>query len=120
MAKYNIKQLKQLEAELALTMRRHFAEFFSSHDYRNDTAEVVSSNVTSLADVESTYSGKGVYLILTDYRAAENDCSFVIDGMKAIYRGQCSTVKNRLKSHLLNDHYRSAHWAVARPGAAGQ
>lgn len=104
---YNINQLTQLEKDLAITVRNHFETFFAAHDYAVDTSAVVSRNVSTLADIESCHYGTGFYLILTDYQAGENKCSFGVDGLKAIYRGHCYTVKKRLKSHLLNDHYRS-------------
>ncbi|MGN8120885.1 hypothetical protein ACTJK9_03890 [Pseudomonas sp. 22082] len=43
---------------------------------------------------------------MSDYQIEQNNCTFVIDGLKAIYRGHGYIVKNRLKSHLFNDHYR--------------
>lgn len=104
---YDIKKLAHAETELALLVRKHFADFFASHDYAKDTKSIVSCNVKTLADIESSYYGTGFYLIITDYQTAENKCSFEIDGLKAIYRGHCYTVKSRLKSHLMNDHYRS-------------
>lgn len=107
-AMYDIEKLKKLEADVALRVRRHFIEFFASHDYAKDTNAVVSSDISSLADIERTYSGTGFYLILTDYCAEKNNCSFEVDGLKVIYRGHCYTVKNRLISHLLNDQYRSS------------
>ncbi len=106
-SKYDILLMKKLEAELALTVRGHFAGFFSSHDYMNDTKDVVSRNVKSFSDLEHTYYGRGLYLILTDYPIGNNACKFVIDGLRVIYRGHCYTVKKRLMSHLINDHYRS-------------
>lgn len=104
---YDITKLTKLEAELALTIRKHFADFFASHDYSKDMKSVISREVSTLKDVEDTYYGPGLYLILTDYQAAENKCALEVDGLKAIYRGHCYTVKSRLKSHLFNDHYRS-------------
>lgn len=104
---YDIKELTKLEAKTALIIRQHFADFFASHDYSKDMKSVVSREVSILADVDATYYGTGLYLILTDYQAAENKCALEVDGLKAIYRGHCRTVKSRLKSHLFNDHYRS-------------
>lgn len=105
--KYDIKQLREREAELSLFVRKHFYDFFKVHNYAIDSSDVVSYTIKSLADIERTYYGTGFYVILTDYLDSDNCCSFVVNGLKAIYRGHCYTVKSRLKSHLFNDHYRS-------------
>jgi hypothetical protein len=105
---YDIEKLTNLEAALAADVRKHFADFFTSHDYTKDTGAVVSRKVSTLTDIEAIYYGTGLYLIFTDYQSEENVCSLEIDGLKAIYRGHCYTVKKRLKSHLFNDHYRAS------------
>lgn len=105
--KYDIKELRRREDDLALFVRQHFSDFFKKHDYIADSQDVVSYSIKTLADIERTYYGTGFYLILTDYMDSENCCSFVVGGLKAIYRGHCYTVKSRLKSHLFNAHYRS-------------
>jgi hypothetical protein len=104
---YDIKQLVALEKELRSAVRSSFVDFFSGHDYTKDSKAVVSRAIKSLSDAEEVHYGTGLYVIMSDYQIEENRCSLVIDGLKAIYRGHCSTVKRRLKSHLFNDHYRS-------------
>jgi len=106
--KYDISQLRKLETELALLEQRHFCDFFKQHDYSRNSSDVVCFNLKSLLDVERTYYGPGFYVILTDYSDSDNRCSLTVDGLKAIYRGHCYTVKKRLKSHLFNNHYRSS------------
>lgn len=104
---YNINYLTSLELALQSTIRGHFKEFFSTHDYKTAVRGVASQEVTDLAGAEALYYSTGLYLILTDYQKEQNSCSLVVDGLKAIYRGHCYTVKSRIKSHLFNDHYRS-------------
>ena len=104
---YDIKQLVALESDLQQTVRKHFADFFSAHDYTKDTKAVVSKSIRTLLDAEATYSGTGLYVIMSDYQFDQNRSGLIVDGLKAIYRGHCYTVKSRLKSHLFNDHYRS-------------
>lgn len=104
---YDIKQLVALENELRHTIRAQFVEFFSAHDYTKNCKAVVSKSLGSLSDAEAMYYGTGLYVIMSDYQFEENKCSLIINGLKAIYRGHCYTVKGRLKSHLFNDHYRS-------------
>jgi hypothetical protein len=49
--------------------------------------------------------GSGLYLILTDYLKDENQCTFEINGLKAIYRGHGRRIKKRVESHLYNVKY---------------
>ena len=81
---YDISKLAKLEKDLADTMRKHFVAFFKGHDYTNDNRAVLTKNIKSLADINSLYYSTGFYLILTDYQAEANDCTFVVDGLKAI------------------------------------
>ena len=103
---YDIKKLVELESELQKSVRMHFVEFFSTHDYTSVSRSVVSTSVSNLLDAGATYSGTGLYVIMSDYQADKNKCNFIVDGLKATYRGHCYAVKNRLKSHLFNGHYR--------------
>ncbi|WP_087724474.1 hypothetical protein [Pandoraea sp. PE-S2T-3] len=104
---YDIRQLVAIENELRQTIRSKFVDFFSVHDYTKDSKSVISRPVSSLSDAEALYYGTGLYVIMSDYQFEENKCRLITDGLKAIYRGHCYTVKGRIKSHLFNDHYRS-------------
>ena len=104
---YDIKTLVKQEGELKLSVRKHFEEFFRGHNYTKDTKAICTKPIASLVDADGMQYGTGLYVILSDYQTEQNKCSLVIDGLKAIYRGHCYTVKGRLKSHLFNDHYRN-------------
>lgn len=104
---YDIKKLVGLENDLRRTIRAEFVEFFAAYDYTKDSKAVVARSVSALDDAEAMHYGTGLYVIMTDYQIEANKCGLVVDGLKAIYRGHCYTVKGRLKSHLFNDHYRS-------------
>lgn len=104
---YDVKHLVSLEHEVKKDMRTHFVDFFSTHDYTQASKSVVSKSLSTLINVEVTHSGSGFYVIMSDYQLEQNNCRLIVDGLKAIYRGHCATVKSRLKSHLFNDHYRS-------------
>jgi len=104
---YDIKQLVALESDLRQTIRSEFVDFFSVHDYTTYSESVISRPVGSLSDAAALHYGPGLYVIMSDYQFEENKCRLIIDGLKAIYRGHCYTVKGRIKSHLFNDHYRS-------------
>jgi hypothetical protein len=104
---YDTKKLIELENELRNTIRTDFFKFFSSHDYTKDSKAVISRSVTTLDDAEVLHCGTGFYVIMSDYQIESNKCGLIVNGLKAIYRGHCYTVKGRLKSHLFNDHYRT-------------
>lgn len=104
---YDIKRLVALENALRQTIRSKFVDFFSAHDYNKDSETVISRPVGLLSDAEGLYYGAGLYVIMSDYQYEANKCRLTIGGLKAIYRGHCYTVKDRVKSHLFNDHYRS-------------
>lgn len=108
---YDIAALSRQEAQLAQSIKEHFVQFFAEHDYECASRAVVTCDVTSLADIERLHYGPGLYVIFTNYQQKINPCTLELDGLKAIYRGHCYTMKKRLLSHLLNDHYR-AHLPV--------
>lgn len=104
---YDIKKMVALERDLQQTVRSHFGDFFSAHDYGKVSKAIVSQPIRTLSDVGKAPYGTGLYVIMSDYQWEQNKCSLVVDDLKAIYRGHCYTVKERLKSHLFNDHYRA-------------
>ena len=104
---YDIAGFKRQEVQLAQSIKDHFAQFFHEHDYDIDTNIVASADVACLADVEQLHYGPGLYVIFTDYQRDTNPCTLETDGLRAIYRGHCFTMKKRLLSHLLNDRYRA-------------
>ena len=104
---YDITELASLESELAQKMKAHFVRFFTKHDYTVATEEVMSFDVADLSDLKGLPYGPGLYVIFTDYQKDSNPCKLELCNLKAIYRGHCYTVKKRLFSHLLNNHYRS-------------
>lgn len=104
---YDIPALTSLESQLAQRMRDHFVQFFTEHDYEADTWQVITRDVADLDDLENLTYGTGLYVIFTDYQKDSNPCNFELGELKAIYRGQCYTVKKRIMSHLLNSHYRA-------------
>jgi hypothetical protein len=107
MAKYDIKGLRQQEAEFERKVQTHFFEFFKAHDYMSPTPQVVTYKIDEQADIDKTYSGRGFYLILTDYPTENNKCTCKVGGLTVVYRGHCSVVKKRIQSHLSNTLYRA-------------
>lgn len=104
--RYDLSDLKEKESAFAKEAREHFAKFFRKYDYSEKNPDVISYDISSEGDANKVYYWTGLYLILTDYLFEENNCSFVFNGLKAIYRGHCRTIKSRIKSHLFNAAYR--------------
>jgi hypothetical protein len=102
---YDIDALSRLENEYLLKVRRHFADFFRSHNYEKEHQKIALYLVANFEDAKKIYAGCGVYVVLTDLHVGENPCEFVLNGMRAIYRGHCTTVKSRIWSHLFNERY---------------
>lgn len=59
------------------------------------------------ADLDKVFSGSGFYIILSNYQIDGNLCRLRRGELKAIYRGECFTTKERIKSHLFNSRYNS-------------
>ena len=59
------------------------------------------------ADLREVYSGAGFYVILTDRAVDGNACRLGSGALRAIYRGECGTVRRRIQSHLFNSLYNS-------------
>lgn len=104
--RYDILALKKKEAIFTKEVRDHFVAFFKNHDYTKTNPDVILYNINTEDDANKVYYGTGLYLILTDYLSDSNDCTFVFNDLKAIYRGHCYTIKSRIKSHLFNPSYK--------------
>ena len=66
-------------------------------------------NISSYSDMEIVYNNPGFYIILSDYNIKSNDSKCNIKyknkNIKAIYRGQANSRKDRLIGHLFNEKY---------------
>ncbi|MEK4006408.1 hypothetical protein [Paenibacillus sp. FSL H3-0333] len=74
-------------------------------DYNDGLASIV--RITCYEDINKIMYGAGFYVILTNYKIDDNHCDFVIDELKAIYRGHSFTTKARVKSHIFNKQYKA-------------
>ena len=58
-------------------------------------------------DLNNIIGSAGFYIILSDYAVEGNTCSLVANNsLRAIYRGECSTTRKRIQSHLFNTRYK--------------
>lgn len=89
-----------------------FKEIYNNNkvpDYFDDKYLVSRVILQKMADLDNIFSGAGFYIILTSYAIDGNDCSLVSGNMRAIYRGECATVKKRVMSHLFNRGYNTEY-----------
>lgn len=75
--------------------------------------EVSIVEIVTDEDLKKIIAGSGFYIILSDYGYAKNTCRLELllkeRKVKAIYRGQCSKVRERIMSHLFIDKYNDTH-----------
>ncbi len=72
---------------------------------------ITATNIASVTNLDELPSGPGLYVIFSTYPVDGNSCVLKFGELQAIYRGECATVRERLKSHLFNSAYRSAYEA---------
>lgn len=61
-------------------------------------------------DLKGLKSGPGFYVILTNYKETEKNCTLAINKNTAIYRGHCSNLRRRVESHLFNKKYNEEYF----------
>ncbi len=93
------QELTKLENKFVKDIKTYFKNY-------KDYEPVIIKNITDLNKIPYE---NGFYVILTDYPLIGNNCSFKHNDLIAIYRGQCSQVRNRINSHLFNENYKKNH-----------
>lgn len=115
MSLFNIKKLEEdlknaTDTVLAKT-KETFVNFFEAYrDGKKEVGSVIMKyTIVDFLDTELIYTMQGVYIILTDYKMHENECTFNRDGLTAIYRGECVSVRKRVQSHIYNRQYNNSY-----------
>lgn len=116
---YDVAKMKaDLISAVAATEARIQAEFVSAFNVIYSSDEVPSTfagtlprvdriSVSSSNDLEAIESKEGFYIILSDRPVVGNTCKLTAGQLRAIYRGECSTTRKRIQSHLFNSLYNS-------------
>jgi len=120
-SKYNITEMEDaLENATSVVLKEikdQFQSYLSELKDSNLTFDVLEKYpqvaICSLSDhssIKNIYSMRGFYVICTDHDVVDNSCTFSIqDGKTAIYRGECSSVRRRIESHLFNRKYQQLY-----------
>ena len=62
--------------------------------------------IESIDDLNAISYGPGLYIILSNYEVDGNECTLRCGDLRAIYRGECYTLKQRVMSHLFHSKYK--------------
>lgn len=76
--------------------------------------KVTKKLVRSLTDLKAIPGKAGFYIILSTHPVAGNNCRLRAGNLRAVYRGECATVKERVMSHLFHRRYKEAYEASTR------
>lgn len=120
---YNISEMKySLESAMSQALgdiKSQFETFLTkiTRSSSNSSSDELLKNrhvgIYRLEEHESLneiYSSQGFYAICTDHVVPGNSCKFVLDdSLRAIYRGECSSVRRRIESHLFNQQYKDSY-----------
>ncbi len=69
-------------------------------------SQVAACSVSDHKSLSDIYSLQGFYIICTDHKIPGNNCNFSLENKHtAIYRGECSSVRRRIESHIFNSTY---------------
>ncbi|MDC7701414.1 hypothetical protein [Vogesella indigofera] len=114
---YNVSKMKSKLADAVTVVesdiRAQFAVAFKSlyrdgvvpDGFPNLSPPIDQVHLTSPEDLKRVYSGQGFYVILSDRPVDGNRCQLNHGTLRAIYRGECRTVRKRIQSHLFNAQY---------------
>lgn len=103
---------KQLGEEYNKIRRKEVAPCIKGLQFKSDYIEKKTKRITfkisSIKDLGNIPNMPGFYVIFSDIESKENTCKAHFEDkkeVKAIYRGEASKVRNRIKSHLFNSEY---------------
>jgi len=73
-------------------------------------SQVAACNINDHKSLSAIYSLEGFYIICTDHNVLGNNCNFSLENKHtAIYRGECSSVRRRIESHIFNSTYQKLY-----------
>lgn len=127
---YNVSEMKMELANAVAAaeakIKAQFADAFKAiYDgsvvpavFSNECPEIDRIILNKPEALKDVYSKEGFYIILSTRPVDGNTCNLVDGELRAIYRGECGTVRKRIQSHLFNSRYnddfqmRSSHYSA--------
>lgn len=109
---YNVIEMKNkietavsiAENEVKEEFKLSFNEIYTNNsvpDNLADSYKISLIHLSSYSDLDRVISGAGFYIILSNYGFDKNECRLTLnENIKAIYRGECNTVKKNSKPPL--------------------
>ncbi|MCX5903349.1 MAG: hypothetical protein NTV89_07725 [Proteobacteria bacterium] len=118
---YDVRQMRSEIEDAVLIARQKIRDQFKSAFktiYRNKVVPQAFPTISPSIFIEPLVSPKdldaiptcaGFYIILSTFRIPNNECRLTCSGLRAIYRGECYTVRRRIMSHLFNQRYKDEY-----------
>lgn len=116
-AMYNVSEMRsELANAVVVAEDKIVAQFVTAFEaiydgnvvperFSNAYPRIDQVTLAELGHLERVYSGEGFYVILSDRIVDGNACRLTHGKLRAIYRGECGTVRKRIQSHLFNSRY---------------
>ena len=134
---YDVKEMKAridnassvAKLEVREIFKNELQKIYSDNEIPDSFSKDLKISISKLSkpvDIKNILSGAGFYIIVTDLKIPDNKCKLTFrKELKAIYRGECGTVKRRIQSHLFNDSYKADYEQrksdyMANPDYAGK
>lgn len=112
---YSLSKIKELSYNYENEIIKEFKEFFKVLiDEKNSEISIKDKKIQfkkigNLNDLKKLYNNPGFYVIISNFNIENNDSKFTInqDGkeLKAIYRGEANSRRDRLTGHLFRSEY---------------
>lgn len=112
---YDLKKIIRITEKYENELIEHFEDFFKEL-VKNDKINIKDTKVKikkliKYEDINELPNNPGFYIILTDYMLKHNNCIFRYnfngnEYVKAVYRGEADSRKDRLTGHLFKDEYK--------------
>ncbi|MFS2006516.1 hypothetical protein ACEN9F_23205 [Duganella sp. CT11-25] len=118
---YNVIEMKdELNDAMLIARSRIKTQFVTAFKkfYQNNQSPAATAlpapridvvALTTLQDLKGIFRGEGFYVIFTDRPVANNTCELWAGDLQAVYRGECSTTRKRITSHLFNAKYKEEY-----------
>jgi len=97
----------RIEDEFVAAFEAIYRDSTVAHDLGRPTSLVERTEILTTSDIDKVFREAGFYVILTDYPVEGNNCRLRMEGLRAVYRGECATTRLRVLSHLANPTYRA-------------